>query len=507
VPVKRVPPSLDQVRELEVLVKAHHPLLLVQSPEDERVEGLLEHVADRLGLELFGWRPHRGLVPLAPRTGPPIPGTEQPKACLDAIEERGLDALFHLPGFAPSLDGEPALVSQLREMHRTFFTHRGALVLSGDDDAAVLPRSLESLVSVVDLAPPDDQATYRFVSELLRDLRGRTPVEVDMSSEDVAALLSHLRGLTFFEVQKVLTRAVVEDGVLDRSDLAKVLDAKKRIVDRCGVLEYSPAAERLADVAGLDALKAWLRKRRAAFHDPARASEFGLTPPKGLFLVGVQGCGKSLCAKAVAGEWSLPLLRLDPSNLYQRYFGETEKNLRRAIRTAERLAPVVLWIDEIEKAFGQGPEGDSGTSQRVFGTFLHWLAEKKESVFVLATANDVTRLPPELLRKGRFDELFFVDLPRHEVREAIFRIHLRRRGRAPEDFDLARLAERTIGFSGAEIEQVVVSALYTAFGEGREIDTATLVEEAAGTKPLSETMREQVAALREWAADRTVPAG
>jgi len=506
VPGPKVPPSLDQVRDLEVLIRAHHPLILVETVEDDRVEGLLEHVADRLGLALHGWRPHRGLVPLAPRAGNPQPGTESPDACLAAIAKKGLDGLFHLPGLLSFLEGSRALVSQLQDIHRTFFTHRGALVISGGDGS--LPAALEPRVSVIDLEPPDDQAYYKFVSEVLRDLRGRMDVSVEMTPEDVGRLLAHLRGLTFFEVRKILTHAIVEDGRLTPDDLGKVMAAKKRIVERSGVLEFTPADERLADIAGLDRLKGWLRKRRTAFAEPARAREFGLSPPKGLFLMGVQGCGKSLCAKAVAGEWSLPLLRLDPSNLYQRYYGETEKNLRRAIRTAEQLAPVVLWIDEIEKAFGQGAGdgGDSGTGQRVFGTFLHWLAEKKESVFVLATANDVSRLPPELLRKGRFDEIFFVDLPGHEVREAIFRIHLEKRGRPADAFDLAALAEATVGFSGSEIEQVVVSALYTAFAEHRDLDTPLLAAEAAQTRPLSQTMREKVTDLRRWAADRTVPA-
>jgi SpoVK/Ycf46/Vps4 family AAA+-type ATPase len=262
----------------------------------------------------------------------------------------------------------------------------------------------------------------------------------------------------------------------------------------------------MGDVAGLGELKGWLRKRQAAFEDPGRAEEFGLTPPKGLLLIGVQGCGKSLCAKAVAAEWKLPLIRLDPSNLYNRYVGESEKNLKRAIRVAEAMAPVVLWIDEIEKSFSQ-EDADGGPGQRIFGTFLGWLQDKKENVFVVATANDISKLPPELLRKGRFDEIFFVDLPEGDARRRILEIHLERRKRDPSKFDLVRLVDLTDGFSGAEIEQAIVSALYTAFSREEDLTTETIAEEIELTKPLSVTMAERIDALRAWAQDRAVFAG
>jgi SpoVK/Ycf46/Vps4 family AAA+-type ATPase len=285
-----------------------------------------------------------------------------------------------------------------------------------------------------------------------------------------------------------------------------VLQAKRQIIERSGVLEYFPHEHQMGDVAGLRQLKDWLRKRQAAFEDPRRAEEYGLSPPKGLLLIGVQGCGKSLCAKAVAAEWKLPLIRLDPSNLYNRYVGETEKNLKRAIKLAEQMAPVVLWIDEIEKALSQ-EDAEGGPAQRIFGTFLGWLQDKKESVFVIATANDISKLPPELLRKGRFDEIFFVDLPGAEARERILHIHLEKRRRDPAKFDIAQLVEQTDGFSGAEIEQAVVSALYTAFSRQEDLTTELLLKEIALTKPLSVTMAERISSLRDWAKDRAVFAG
>jgi SpoVK/Ycf46/Vps4 family AAA+-type ATPase len=261
----------------------------------------------------------------------------------------------------------------------------------------------------------------------------------------------------------------------------------------------------MADIADLAGLKAWLAKRRAIVADPAGADAFGLSFPKGILLVGVPGAGKSLCAKAVAMDWTLPLLKLDPGRLYNKYVGESERNFRRACQVAERLAPCVLFIDELEKAFASGDE-DGGLSQRVLGSFLSWLQDRRAPVFTVATANDVSRLPPEFLRKGRFDEVFFVDLPDEPSRAEIFRIHLARRGRDPAALDLAALAAAADGFSGAEIEQAVVAALYTAFSGAGAVDTALLLRELGGTAPLSRTAAEKVAALRAWADGRAVPA-
>jgi SpoVK/Ycf46/Vps4 family AAA+-type ATPase len=255
-------------------------------------------------------------------------------------------------------------------------------------------------------------------------------------------------------------------------------------------------------------LKSWLGKRKLAFAEPAKAKTFGLTPPKGILLAGVQGCGKSMCAKAIAREWGLPLIRLDPSSLYNKYFGESEKNLKRAISTAEAMAPIVLWIDEMEKAFAHGSGGadDSGTSMRIFGTFLTWMQDKREGVFVVATCNDVERLPPELVRKGRFDEIFFVDLPTEQARCEILSVHLKRRSRDPAVLDVPDLAARMHGFSGAEIEQVVLSALYSAFAHGTELSHDLIADEISRTVPLYATAREKIQALRAWAAGRAVAA-
>ncbi len=477
-------------------------MLLVDTVEEDRLHVLLEHAAERVGVPLFSWTQVDGLRRELPDPGE-TPDSKPPQKVLAFIERANLEAIFHLRGLGPYLH-EPAVVAHLKSIHKKYFGHRGAVIVSGT--AIDVPPALDHLLTPMNLEPPSQEAYHAFVQAVLRDLASRLDVQVKLSSVDVSKLLAALHGLTFFEVQKIVTQAVVEDGVLGRDDIATVLQAKRQIIERSGVLEYFPHEHAMGDVAGLSELKAWLRKRQAAFEDPRRAKEYGLSPPKGLLLIGVQGCGKSLCAKAVAAEWKLPLIRLDPSNLYNRYVGESEKNLKRAIRLAEQMAPVVLWIDEIEKALSQ-EDAEGGPAQRIFGTFLAWLQDKKENVFVIATANDISKLPPELMRKGRFDEIFFVDLPEEEARERIFRIHLEKRKRDPQRFDIAQLVERTDGFSGAEIEQAVVSALYTAFSREEDLTTESILEEIELTKPLSVTMAERIASLRDWARDRAVLAG
>lgn len=498
----RVPPDTDVVRELEMLARARHPILHIDSHEEERVGVLLDHLADRLGARRYDWTSHRGLVDL--RGGDPVKESVEPHVALDWIGKVASRSVFHLRGFGHHLS-ERAVASQLRELHHTLLGTRNLVVLT---DEIEVPKSLTGLVTHVTLAPLSTTEYHRLVSAIIRDLRQRGGVDVVLSPEDVHALLEDLKGLTLFEVQKVVTEAIVEDRRLDAHDLPRIREAKMRIVQRSGVLEYTPSGHTLTDVAGLERLKAWIHKRGVALRDPVAAKQFGVEPPRGLLLLGVQGCGKSLSAKAVASELGLPLLRLDPSSLYNKYFGESEKNLRRAIKLAEAMAPVVLWIDELEKAFASVGEGgnDGGVSHRLFGTFLTWLAEKRETVFVVATANDVSRLPPELVRKGRFDEIFFVDLPNADARRAVLALHLARRGHAPGSIELEPLVAASEGWSGAELEQAVVSSLYTAFHAKQPLDAATILAEMTATVPLSRTMGEKIATLRAWARDRAVPA-
>lgn len=499
----RPPAPLHQLRDLELLIKAHHPIIFLETIEEERAEVLLEQVARDLSLVYATWTPHRGLT--HPGFGTEIEGTREPARCLEHIVGSRTESLFLLKGFLSFL-GDVEIRERLKEVHTALWRHRGAVLLTGGG-AYELPDDVVRLVTTVALEPPTDLEYHQFLNEMLRLLRERNAVAVKGDSIDVGRLIKQLRGLTFFEVHKVMTQAIAESWTLDRRVIKRVLDAKKEIIRRSGVLEYTAAEETMYDVAGLVRLKKWLRKRKAVFANPEKASEFGLSPPKGLMLLGVPGCGKSLSAKAVASEYGLPLVRLDPGKLYTKYVGDTEKNLRRAIQTAESMAPVVLWIDEIEKAFQPDSSGaDSGVSQRVFGTFLSWMQDKAEGVFVIATCNDITGLPPELLRKGRFDEIFFIDLPSKTSRQAIFAVHLGRRKRDAAAFDLAQLAEASEGFSGAEIEQAIVAALYAAYAEDHELTVAHILTELRETRPLSVTMAEKIAALRAWAKDRTLKA-
>ncbi len=499
----RPPAPLGQLRDLELLLAAHHPLLYLETNEEERAEALLEHVADHLDLLFMTWTPTKGLMHAIVEH--PLEGTVDASGCLEHIAKSKSEALYHLKGLVPMLDGDNALRAQLKEVHEALWKHRGAVVFTGKAPSE-LPDDIARLLTTVTLAPPTDLEYHQFLADLLRDLRKRRTVRMELSGGDVSRLIQQLRGLTFFEVKKIVTQAIAESWTLDSAAIKRVTEAKTQALRRTGVLEYSPAEHSLDDVAGLNALKAWLRRRRPVFEDPERAKEFGLSPPRGIVLLGVPGCGKSLCARAVASEYELPLIRLDPARLYTKYVGETEENLRRAITAAEGMAPIVLWIDEIEKGLGSGSGGDSGVSQRVFGTFLQWMQDKPDGVFVIATCNDVSELPPEMLRKGRFDEIFFVDLPKDDARREILGLHLTRRGRKPEAYDLATLATASDGFSGSELEQAIVAALYAAYAENVELTTLHVLQEIQSTRPLSVTSAEKVSRLRSWAEGRAVPA-
>lgn len=495
-------PLRDTVRELGLLVRSGHALLLVGGGEDpDRLEGLMAHLADSLELPLFTWSRARGLS----RHGQPgaAYGTDDPGRALSHITSAPIPALYLLRGMEGHLSND-VVADRMAEAVRALRERGGAILLPGSETQ--LPGELAARATPVALPGPGREELKGLLTRILRDLAARRPVEVDLTVAERDRLLGHLTGLTLLEAEKILTKAIIEDGRLSVEDIRHVVDAKRAVVEKEGLLEYTPLEDHRTEVADLAGLKEWLRKRTAILADPTRARAFGLTFPKGILLVGVPGCGKSLSAKAVASEWSLPLLRLDPSALYNKYIGESERNFRRAMEAAERMAPVVLWIDELEKAFASGGSEDGGVSQRILGSFLSWMQERKGDVFVVATANDVSKLPPEFLRKGRFDEVFFVDLPDAETRREIFRIHLALREQDPAGFDLAALAAATPHFSGAEIEQVVISGLYTAFSGTGVLDTPLLLEEVGRTRPLATTMRERVAALRAWAGERTVPA-
>jgi len=493
----------NPLRDAELLVRSRHPLLLLETDDRRRARTLISLLADRMELPLFRWTRSRGLIRLDEEGS--IYQTREAEAALRHIGSTETPALYLMEGLEAAMPGSELFQAKMADALDRLEELHGAILHAGPH--LELPPGLRTRGSAVPLPGPSRDELRELLRRIVRDVNRRQHVSVELSRTELDRLLDQLQGLTHMEAEKVMTRAILEDGRLGAEDLRHVADAKRRIIEREGLLEYYPAEDSRARVAGLHALNDWLRKRSALIHDPEGAREFGLEFPRGLLLTGVPGCGKSLCARVVATEWGLPLLRLDPASLYNRYIGETEKNLARAVTLAEEMAPVVLWIDEIEKAFssGGGTE-DGGVSRRILGTFLNWMQERKGPVFLLATANQVDLLPAELLRKGRFDEIFFVDLPDAETRVEILRIHLENRNRDPSNLDLERLADRTDGFSGAELEQVVVSGLYAAFADGTDFDTELLAREAGSTRPLSATARERIDELRSWAQGRTTPA-
>jgi hypothetical protein len=492
------------VQEIDTLVRARYPLLWLVTWEEQRIDAILEGIAASHGKTLLTWTITKGLRRTGgARTAAPE-GAREPAEALAAIEKLSDPSLVVLKDFHPYLS-DPAVVRGMRDLaHALKSTYTTVIVLS---PTLAIPPELEKEISVVDVPLPTFRDLLQLLKEIVGVVRQNDRAKVDLSKEDAEQLIKAALGLTLSEAENAFAKAIANDGRLWRDDIALVLEEKRQVIRKSGLLEYHPADEKLANVGGLALLKSWLERRGAAFGEAAR--RFGLPEPKGLLLLGVQGCGKSLTAKAIAATWALPLLRLDLGRIFSGLIGSSEENLRRAIRVAESVAPVVLWVDEIEKALsGSQSSGftDGGVSARIFGALLTWLQEKTAPVFVVATANRIEQLPPELLRKGRFDEIFFIDLPALAERRDILAIHLAKRGRDPAGFDLETLARRAEGFSGAEIEQAIVSGLYDAFAEGRELEQRHVERAVVESLPLSVTMHEDIARVREWARTRTRPA-
>jgi SpoVK/Ycf46/Vps4 family AAA+-type ATPase len=486
----------DLLEELGVLVRARYPLINLVSWEEGRVERALARLGDRLKRRVYLWRSSRGFDGL--------PETKEPAEALAHVLRSSERAMYVLCDFHPFL-AEPLIVRLLRDAARALRKSYKTLFLLSP--VLEIPAELEKEVTVVDVPLPRTEELAALLAEIVRPLQKRDQVRVNGGVDLEERVVKAALGLTETEAISVFSKVLVEDGVFDLDDLPKILDEKRQIIRKTGLLEYYELCEDMGNVGGLSSLKGWLGSRSGAFSEKARS--FGLPEPKGLLLLGVQGCGKSLTAKAIASLWRLPLLRLDVGAVMNAYIGSSEENMRKAIRISESLAPAILWLDEIEKGFSGagGPGGgDSGTTARVFATFLTWLQEKTKPVFVIATANSIEHLPPEMLRKGRFDEIFFVDLPSREERDEIFRIHLRRRGRDPEAYNAAALADLSEGLSGAEIEAVIVEGLWRAFPADRDVTPADLHAALAETVPLSQTMSESIDALRAWAKHRARPA-
>jgi ATP-dependent 26S proteasome regulatory subunit len=506
VPDSPASPSLSSfIDELDVLIRARYPLIYLVTWEEQRVDALLASLAESHGKALFTWSVTQGLCRLDDgRTASKADGSTDPGAALAAVEKLAEPALVVFKDFHPYLN-DAAVIRRMRELARTLKSTFTTMMLVSP--VLNIPPELEKEISVLDVPLPGIEDLLKLLREIVSVVREGKRAVIDLRNEDVEPLLKAALGLTLFEAENAFAKAIAQDQRLDATDIQLVLAEKRQVIRKSGLLEYCSTNESFACIGGLQNLKAWLDQRTAAFTE--RARQFGLPAPKGLLLLGVQGCGKSLTAKAVASQWHLPLLRLDMGRIFSGLVGSSEENMRKAMRVAESIAPAVLWVDELEKGLaGIGSSGttDSGVTARVFGSFLTWLQEKTAPVFVVATANRIDSLPAELLRKGRFDEIFFIDLPTAIERAQIFTIHLQRFGRNPDSFKVEELALRAEHFSGAEIEQVVVSGLYAAFAEGVELQQRHLVTALSETMPLAVTMREDIAHLREWARTRTRPA-
>lgn len=487
--------------ELRLLVNSRHPLITVETSEEARVEELLNDVASELNIPFFVWSVTTGL---ARKGGAPIYHSEDADAAIANISLVKGDALFLLKDFARYCEQDKTC-RRVRELAEGFRDARRSIIISGP--APKLPVELEDDAIAFRLELPDGELLLQVVNQTLAETGRQIPLKVEFDSAGLRGLAQELQGLTREEARRTLAKCLLARGRADAGLLPEVLEAKRQILKQDGVLEYVKVGGDFSDIAGLSGLKKWLEKRQGAL--TLEGQKFGLEPPKGVLITGVQGCGKSMAAKAIAGEWKLELAKLDAGALYYKYVGESEKRLNKALSVAEQLAPIVLWIDEIEKGFaatGASSDVDGGLSQRLLATFLTWLQDRRSGVFIAATSNNLSALPPELLRKGRFDEIFFVDLPGLEARAALFEIHLRKRGRIPAEFDLKALAAASEGFSGAEVEQAIVAGLYTAFSKKEALSTAVVLEELRVTRPLSVTRAEDINGLRAWARDRAVPA-
>ena len=484
--------------ELETLIRARYPIIYVVSWEEKRVEEALRAITKARNKKMYQWTVTQGMV-LNPLNRDEA--TRDPLAALDFVMESRDQAVFLLKDFHPFLN-DTSLVRRLRDLTYALKTSYKTLVLLSP--VLKLPPELEKEITVVDYALPSLEDLGRLLDSIIESVRANPQVQTQLTTEEREQVLQAALGLTATEAENVFAKSLVERRKFD-TDV--ILSEKEQIIRKSAILEYYRTSEAFADVGGLDLLKDWMDKRTVAFTEKAR--DYGLPAPKGILILGVQGCGKSLSSKAIASLWKLPLLRMDVGKIFGGIVGQSEENIRKAIRVAESTAPNIVWIDELEKGFsGTQSSGisDGGTTARVFGTFLAWLQDKTAPCFVVATANDVSALPPELLRKGRFDEIFFVDLPDEPERIDIFSIHLKKRRRDPALFDLKALAKATNGYSGAEIEQAIIAAMYDAFNQDRDILTDDILKAARQSIPLSETMKEKIDILRFWAETRARPA-
>lgn len=489
---------MQDLHDLGLIIDSRTPIVVIESYEEDRALQMLTRLAMKRGQSLCRWTLTDGLDRMGFGIEPPE-DTHKPEKVLRFIKDSAPDGLYVLCDFHSFLEDSALNIRLLKDIALASKGNKTLVLLSHE---LSIPPEVKKYSASFELRLPSEKQLMALVREEASrwsELNQNRRVKTDNST--LQHLVKNLQGLTLSDARRLIHGAIFDDGAITQDDIPEINKAKFALLDMEDVLSFEYDTAHFSDVAGLSRLKEWLKHREKAINGPFDAA----TSPKGIMLLGVQGGGKSLAAKAVSGMWGLPLLRLDFGALYNKFFGETERRLRESLKLAELMSPCVLWMDEIEKGIA-GDGNDSGVSSRVLGTLLTWMAERKKNVFIVATSNDIAGLPPELVRKGRLDEIFFVDLPDQSVREAIYSIHMKKRDLNPADFDLSVLAQLCDGFSGAEIEQSVVSAIHAAAAEKKSVDTESVKNEILNTSPLSQVMAEKIQALRLWAEDRTVSA-
>jgi SpoVK/Ycf46/Vps4 family AAA+-type ATPase len=487
---------------LKLLIAAGNPIISIATPDETRAVRFVREAAQKIGMPVAEWSLTDGL--LAPGATHVLADPGRAAAALKFVKDSDNPTIFLFKDLGQHIK-EPQILRYLRDLYFSPPSRTWTIILV---EGTIPPIEIRRLSLPLDIGWPDEEEILALVKKTYQDAQQRSlqKVESKLNKSELEIVVQTLRGLTTEEIVRALSEVLYEDYVLDHTDLPRLVEAKRTRLAATGCLESILVDLSPDDIGGLHSLKRWLNLRHGGFS--AKGHDFGLEPPRGILLLGVQGCGKSLCAKVVASAWRMPLVRMDPGALYQKFVGETEARLREALAQAEAMSPVVFWIDEIEKAFASAStdSADGGLSQRMFGTMLTWMQDHRRPIFIIATANDIERLPPELMRKGRFDEIFFVDLPGPQQREAILSIHLRKRGRDKTTFDMPRLVAATENFTGAEIEQAVVAGLFAAYAEKAEMTTEHMLCAIQSTRPLAVVMRERVEGLREWAKGRCVMA-
>jgi AAA+ superfamily predicted ATPase len=494
---------MDDIERFKQLINSGNCCISIITYEEKYALEIVREIALGLERDMLIWSVAGGVRDGLLTDSLFISDTETPAAGLVHFSGARQDSICVTLDLAEHLKTGVALRA-LRDLIDCFEKNGNTLVMIDSNDN--LPEVVKSYTRRFEISFPDENELKEITRKTLQRIHRKKPIEIGISQEGLATIVRNLRGLSRRQAERIIIDTVINDQRFDDNDINAIIAGKRRMIQRGGLLEYIETPLDLSEIGGMKRLKKWLNQRREAFS--SRAIEFGLQAPRGVLMLGVQGAGKSLCAKAIATAWHQPLLKLDPGALYNSFIGESERNLRQALRQCEMMSPVILWIDEIEKGFASAASQstDGGLSKRMFGSLLTWLQERQAPVFVVATANDIEALPPELLRKGRFDEIFFVDLPKKAVRKEIFAIHLKKRKRDSKKFDLGALAEASEGYSGSEIEQAVISALHEAFAERKGISTERILTVLKASPPLSVTLAERVECLRNWAEGRCVPA-